>query len=77
MRLTIVQLAYDCQACSFKTKTMLISPPAFREPAVQRFRNPGHPVVSVSGDHVHILELNGESYRLRDSKQKRPSQPSP
>ena len=27
--------------------------------------------------HVHILELNGESYRLRDSKQKRPSKPRP
>jgi hypothetical protein len=23
--------------------------------------------------HVHILEMNGESYRLKDSKQRRPS----
>ncbi|MEO5922215.1 MAG: ATP-binding protein [Bryobacteraceae bacterium] len=25
--------------------------------------------------HAHILERNGESYRLKDSKQKRPSKP--
>lgn len=25
--------------------------------------------------HVHILEMNGESYRLKDSKQRRPSKP--
>ena len=25
--------------------------------------------------HVHILEMNGESYRLKDSKQKRPTKP--
>jgi DNA replication protein DnaC len=27
--------------------------------------------------HVHILEMNGESYRLKQSKQKRGSQPKP
>ena len=26
--------------------------------------------------HVHILELNGESYRLKESKRHRPAQPS-
>jgi DNA replication protein DnaC len=26
--------------------------------------------------HVHILEVNGESYRLKDSKRKRPSKSS-
>jgi DNA replication protein DnaC len=26
--------------------------------------------------HVHILEMNGESYRLKDSKRKRPPKPS-
>ena len=25
--------------------------------------------------HVHILEMNGESYRLKDSKRTRPSKP--
>ena len=25
--------------------------------------------------HVHILEMNGESYRLKDSKSKRPGKP--
>jgi DNA replication protein DnaC len=25
--------------------------------------------------HVHILEMNGESYRLKDSKQRRPAKP--
>ena len=25
--------------------------------------------------HVHILEMNGESYRLKDSKQRRPGKP--
>jgi len=25
--------------------------------------------------HVHILEMNGESFRLKDSKQKRPIKP--
>ena len=26
--------------------------------------------------HVHILEMNGESYRLKESKQKRPPKPA-
>ena len=26
--------------------------------------------------HVHILEMNGESYRLKDSKRRRPAKPS-
>jgi DNA replication protein DnaC len=25
--------------------------------------------------HVHILEMNGESYRLKDSKRRRPAKP--
>ena len=25
--------------------------------------------------HVHILEMNGESYRLKDSKRRRPEKP--
>ena len=25
--------------------------------------------------HVHILEMNGESYRLKDSKRRRPTKP--
>jgi DNA replication protein DnaC len=25
--------------------------------------------------HVHILEMNGESYRLKDRKRKRPAKP--
>ena len=27
--------------------------------------------------HVHILEMNGESYRLKQSKRKRGGEPSP
>jgi len=26
--------------------------------------------------HVHILEMNGESYRLKESKRKRPQKPA-
>ena len=26
--------------------------------------------------HVHILEMNGESYRLKESKRKRPTKPA-